>query len=665
MSGNNIKLKSSSINRHSKDVAKYFLLCLFVLIVFYFTMLYNQIVNGNHIINSINYLLLILLLTLMYFSADPISKDKKALSTKFDDVIVRKTSTIVIFNYVTFSLYILYYTTKRYEKLNQESKTENKNLTEKNQDTGQQEQEANQHPNSLFFERSPDLDFTNIAGMAGLKSELREKIIHPLENNGLYSELDIGVENGILLYGPPGTGKTHAAKCLAGELNINFAQVSTAEITSKFLGEGVENIRELFAEAREKQPALVFLDEIDAIATDRSNRSQHHDRKQIVSQLLQELSDIEDQDIIVIGATNNPDAIDDAILRTGRFDSKIKVPKPGFETRAMIFTQHLHTRHETIDANRFKEATNNFTASDLVHAAELAARNTAQRIQHASEPVVISEEDIFNGIESIRTNQQQLGEFVTRPPQKDFRDVAGMDELKNRLGQIVIKPIENKKQYEKFGVPAETGVLLHGPPGTGKTHISECLAGELNINYINCRVSDITSKWSGEGAKNIHRLFSEARQHDPCLIFLDELDAVATDRSGMRQNKSQRQMVNQLLQEMSTLYESESTVIVLAATNRSKDIDSAILRTGRFSEKIEVPPPNGETRVSILRSHLDAPTATLDIDRIEALTDGFVASDMVQIATEAARHALQRSEQIDGEQKVVQKDVEIAIQRVK
>jgi len=600
----------------------------------------------------------------MFFSAAPISRDKKELSTKFDDVKVRKTTTIILFNYLTLSFYIIYYTVKRYERLNQENKLEDESLPERSQDAGYREQQSSQPSEDSFFEKSPNLDFTDIAGMEKLKGELREKIIQPLENDSLYSELDIGVENGVLLYGPPGTGKTHTAKCLAGELNIDFAQVSTAEITSRFLGEGVENIRKVFAEAKANQPALVFLDELDAIATDRSDQSQHHDRKQIVSQLLQELSDIEDEDVIVIGATNNPDAIDDAILRTGRFDSKIKVPKPDFETRAMIFSQHLPTRYQTVDADRFKEATNNFTASDLTHAAELAARNTAQRIQHTSEPVVISEQDIFDGIESIRSNQQQLGEFVTRPPQKNFTDVAGMDGLKNRLRQIIVNPIRNKKQYERFGVPAETGVLLHGPPGTGKTHISECLAGELNINYINCRASDITSKWSGEGSKNIHRLFSEARQHDPCLIFLDELDALATDRSGMHQNKSQRQMVNQLLQEMSTLYESEDTVIVLAATNRPKDIDSAILRTGRFSEKIEIPPPDAETRVSILQSNLYAPTASLDIDRIKILTDGLVASDMVQVATEAARHAIQRQEQMDREQKIVQEDVELAIQQI-
>lgn len=629
--------------------------------------------------------ILSVLLGLFYilWASESITKDKETLSETFENVYVRNTEYVFFLSFITASLYIHCYVlsrgrnpTKRKKRKKGKTTASNSDSTEvvvqssdrkESSSTAKQSTQSHrkeeQNAKNTFFEQPPSKDFDDIAGMEHLKTEFREKVIQPLNGGGAYSELDIGVENGILLHGPPGTGKTHAATCLAGELGINFALMNTSEVTSEYLGVGVKAVKHLFEEARANQPALIFFDELDAIAGDRSDRSQHHDRKQIVSQLLQELSAIDDEDVIVIGATNNLSAIDEAILRTGRFDSKIKVNKPDVQTKAKIFTHHLPTTPPSVDYDEFRKATQNLTASDIVTAAESTARSAARRADRTGQSVTISSTDVFDGIEDVCSNQRQLGNYVTQPPAKDFSDAAGMKSLKNRLYEIIIDPLENQHEYENFGVTPETGILLYGPPGTGKTHIAQCLAGELGINYLECNASELTSKFVGESAKNVDQLFKQATQHSPSLIFLDEFDALSTDRSAGHQTKSQRQLVNQLLQELSALQDSNETVIVIAATNRPADIDAAMLRTGRFSEKINVPAPDSETRVRILQAHLKAPTAEFDVERIQHLTDGFVASDMAHVATEAARYAVRRPMK-SAEKKVTQQDIEAAVKSI-
>jgi len=627
--------------------------------------------------------ILSILLGLFYtfWASESITKDKETLSKTFENVDETDSEYVFFFSLITASLYIHWYVLSRGRNPAKEGKM--KRTTANNfdstevvvQPSGRKENsppvekstqshsKEEQNTKSTFFEQPPNRDFDDIAGMEHLKKELREKVIQPLNGGGAYSELDVGVENGILLHGPPGTGKTHAATCLAGELGINFALINTNEVTSEYLGVGVKAVKHLFAEARVNQPVLIFFDELDAIAGDRSDRSQHHDRKQIVSQLLQELSAIDNEEIIVIGATNNLSAIDKAILRTGRFDSKIEVNKPDINTKAKIFTQHLPATPPSVDYSEFKRATQNLTASDIVTAAESTARSAARRANRTGQSVTISSRDVFDGIEDVCSNQRQLGNYVTQPPAKDFSDAAGMKSLKNRLYEIIIDPLENQHEYESFGITPETGILLYGPPGTGKTHIAQCLAGELGINYLECNASELTSKFVGESAKNVGQLFNQATQHSPSLIFLDEFDALSTDRSAGPQTKSQRQLVNQLLQELSALQDSNETVIVIAATNRPADIDAAMLRTGRFSEKIKVPAPDSETRVRMLQAHLKAPTAEFDVERIQHLTDGFVASDMAHVATEAARYAVRRPKK-SAKKKVTQQDIEAAVKSI-
>jgi len=516
-----------------------------------------------------------------------------------------------------------------------------------------------------FIQEAPDETFEDIAGMEDLKQRLYDNVIEPFEGDSVYEKFGVGADSGILLHGPPGTGKTHMARCLAGELGASFADIDVGDMESKWLGEGVENITQLFNEARANQPCLIFIDEIDALATDRSSGNQHDDKKKMVNQLLQELSKIDiDDDIVVIAATNRPDAIDEAMLRSGRFDSKIEIPNPNNEARWKIFNKKLTAPSEEIDRDQFVHATQGFTAADIVEVVNRAARTAAKREFDTGENTRVNEKDIFDSIDEIASERGSVGEFVRNPPGLNFEDVVGMETLKEDLKNKVIDPIENPDRYEEFGLGVEHGFLLYGPPGTGKTYISKALAGEMGITYIEAKAADLVSKWIGEGAQNVQKMFEEARQNAPCLIFIDEIDALASDRSAGNQTKSQRQLVNQFLEEISTIGDEGHDVVVIAATNRPEDIDDAMLRSGRLGEKIEVPPPKRETRVKLYEAHLNAPQGDIDTEWLGEITEGFVASDMQQLANESARIAMQRYRDEGGPKEVGQSEIEEAVTRM-
>lgn len=511
-----------------------------------------------------------------------------------------------------------------------------------------------------FVTEPPEKDFDDIAGMDGLKKRLRENVIEPFEGDEVFEKFSVGSDSGILLYGPPGTGKTHTAHCLAGELGANYAGIDVGDVESKWLGEGVENLKQLFVEARKHQPCLVFIDELDALASDRSGQ-QHEDKKKMVNQLLQELSSIEpEDDLLVVGATNKPDDVDDAILRPGRFDAKIELPKPDADARWEIFDAELTVPSESIPRDRFARETSGYSASDVVEVVRRAARRAATREHETGEETIVTVEDVFESIDEVGIERGDVGEFVRRPPTIDFSDVAGMDDLKETLHETVIDPLENPEQYEEFGVEIERGFLLYGPPGTGKTYVSKALAGELGVNYIEAKAGDLVSKWTGGAAKNVQRLFAEARENQPCLVFIDELDALASDRSG-HQTKSERQMVNQFLEEVTTLDDGDHDVIVVAATNRPDEIDDAMLRSGRLGEQIEVPPPDASARVELFYAHLDAPVGVIDEEWLASNTDGFVASDITRLANEAARTAMHRSRDGVGDAEVTHRDLKSAV----
>jgi len=518
-----------------------------------------------------------------------------------------------------------------------------------------------------FISNSPDVDFDDIAGMESLKSRLQRTVIDPFDTDSeAYSKFGVGSESGILLHGPPGTGKTHIATCLAGELGANYAGIDVGDIESKWLGEGVENIKQLFEEAHSSQPALIFIDEIDALGADRgSDSNMHEDKKKMVNQLLQELSDIEpEDDLLVIAATNRPDDVDEAMLRSGRFDSKIEVPKPDKEARWEIFRHQLTGPSESIGEDRFVRETSGFSASDIVEVGRRAARKAAVRQKETERETKITEEDVFESVAQVADEKSEVGKFIRNPPEIDFDDVVGMETLKEELHEKVIDPLENPEHYEEFGLGVENGFLLYGPPGTGKTYVSKALAGELDVNYIEAKAGDLASKYIGEGAENVQEMFAEAKENQPTLVFIDEIDALATDRQSARQSKSERQMVNQFLEELSDINDEDADVIVIAATNLVEEVDDAMLRSGRLGEKIEVPPPDAETRAALFEAHLSAPSERIDSQWIAEQTSGFVASDMARLADETARAAMKRYRNNAGSEKVTRLDVETALENV-
>jgi SpoVK/Ycf46/Vps4 family AAA+-type ATPase len=490
--------------------------------------------------------------------------------------------------------------------------------------------------------------FQKVGGMGELKETLRRKVIEPLENEEKYREFGLGVTNGVLLYGPPGTGKTHITQALAEELGYGFVEIEPSDIVSRWTGEAPKNIKRLFDDAVENQPCVVFIDEIDAVASERDGRGMNQSQKETVNQLLNELSRVQDEDVVVVGATNKIGQVDEAIKRSGRFDEKIEVPLPDDEGRKEVLRVHLRdrpVRMDEIDWDEAVEKTAGYTASDL----ELVAENAAEAALHNDRE--ISHDEVVEAIEKTERSTKDMesaSRYLQDTPGTNFSDVGGMEGLKTALRETVIRPLRNPKEYEEYGVGTVNGILLHGPPGCGKTYVSEALAGELGYNYVKLTPSDITSKFVGEGAETVSEVFEVAKTDQPCMVFIDEIDAVAGARQG-DMTQSQKETVNQLLNELSEV--GNEDVIVVAATNLLDAVDEAIRRSGRFDEEIEVPPPDREARKEVLRVHLrERPVEeNLDWDGILKDTEGYAASDMELIAERAARNALKEDSSITTE----------------
>lgn len=491
---------------------------------------------------------------------------------------------------------------------------------------------------------SPDQDFSDVVGMADLKARLRKEVIEPLRNPEAYEEYDLGTVNGVLLHGPPGTGKTYVSKSLAGELDYNYIPVTPSEITSKYVGEAAQNVQALFDTARENQPCVLFIDELDAIAGDRDGDMTSSERG-MVNQLLEELSELNEAnaDVVVVAATNLIEEIDDAITRPGRFDTTVEVPNPDADARVEILKHHLSRRGiETVDIDweAVRTATKGYAASNIT----LISENIAREMVH-SEREAVDHELLLATIEDTRGKGPTgaSARYLSPPPDEDLSSVAGMDELVETLHEKVIRPLSDTEDFEAYGLSTVNGVLLYGPPGTGKTLLSRAVAGELEYNYIDISPSDILSKYVGEASESIGELFTVARDNQPCVVFFDEIDAIAPSRD-TNMNQSQRQMVNQLLQELEAIQGED--VVVFAATNMLDRVDDAVKRSKRFDEQIEVPAPDEETRVAILEHYLDDRPAAVDgvdWEYVATETAGYTGSDIELVADEAGRNALKRS----------------------
>ncbi|MEM1928259.1 MAG: CDC48 family AAA ATPase [Acidilobaceae archaeon] len=522
----------------------------------------------------------------------------------------------------------------------------------------------------------PRVTYEDIGGLSRIIERIRELVELPLRHPELFKRLGIEPPKGILLYGPPGTGKTLLAKAVANETDAHFIAINGPEIMSKFYGESEQRLREIFEEAKKNAPAIIFIDEIDAIAPKREEVIGEVERR-VVAQLLALMDGLTERgQVIVIAATNRPNAVDPALRRPGRFDREIEVPLPDKQGRLEIL--QIHTRHmplaEDVDLEKIAEVTKGYTGADLAALAREAAMNALRRYlpeidldQEVIPPevldkIVVRMEDFLSALKSITPSG--LREVQIEIPEVRWSDVGGLEEVKQELRMIVEWQFKHPDIFVKAGVKLPKGVLLVGPPGTGKTLLAKAVATESNANFIAVRGPEVLSKWVGESEQRIREIFRKARLHAPAVIFFDEIDAIAHVRGAdVGGSYVIERIVSQLLTEMDGIADLEG-VVVLAATNRPDMLDPALLRPGRFEKIIFVPPPDEHSRLEILAIHTrNVPLAPdVDLREIARLTEGYSGADLAALVREASLLALKEN----VEKPIVERrHFEIALEKVK
>ncbi|WP_135825809.1 AAA family ATPase [Halorussus ruber] len=512
--------------------------------------------------------------------------------------------------------------------------------------------------------------YEDIGGLEDELERVREMVELPLSNPALFRRLGIDPPKGVLLYGPPGTGKTMIAKAVANEVDAHFITVSGPEIMSKYKGESEERLREVFENARENAPTIVFFDEIDAIAGERDEESDVENR--VVAQLLSLMDGLESRgEVVVIGATNRVDAIDPALRRGGRFDREIEIGVPGEAGRREILD--VHTRGmplaDSVDLDRLAATTHGFVGADLHALSTESAMAALRRARDAGADeeelmeVEVTREDFETAMASV--DPSAMREFVAESPDTTFEDVGNLDEAKQTLTEAVEWPLAYRNLFEQTNTDPPAGILLHGPPGTGKTLLARALAGQSDVNFIHVDGPELLDRYVGESEKAVREIFDRARQAAPAIIFLDEIDAIAGERgSGMGGGAEvSERVVSQLLTEMDGLAENPN-LVVLAATNRRDALDQALLRPGRLEEHIEVPAPDEEGRRAILSVHADdRPLADdVDLDELAAELEGYTGADLEAVVRDASMRAIREAAEAWGVEQADQNADEIEIQ---
>ena len=490
--------------------------------------------------------------------------------------------------------------------------------------------------------------------IGGLKDEIqkvREMIELPLRHPEIFEKLGIEAPKGILLHGPPGTGKTLLAKAVASESNSHFISISGPEIMSKFYGDSEARIREIFKEAKEKSPSIIFIDEIDSIAPKREEVTGEVERR-VVSQLLSVMDGLEARGkVIVIAATNRPNAIDPALRRPGRFDREIEIKVPDKRGRLEILQIHTHNMPLDTDVNqdRIAAVTHGFVGADLEYLCKEAAMKCLRRLLPelnleeekippvTLEKLVITMNDFDNAIKDIMPSAMR--EVYLESPDIPWTEIGGLEEVKRELQEAVEWPLRYPNLYKELDHTIPKGILLHGPSGTGKTMLAKAVATESEANFISVKGPELMSKWVGESEKGVREIFRRARQASPCVIFFDEIDSIAPTRGGGMEggvHSSAERMVSQLLTEMDGIQEIHE-VVVIAATNRIDMIDTALLRPGRFDKIVYVPKPEVKTRQKILEIHTKGKPLGRDVDliTIAEVTEGFSGADVSAVANTA------------------------------
>ncbi|MDR4511558.1 MAG: CDC48 family AAA ATPase [Nitrososphaeraceae archaeon] len=500
----------------------------------------------------------------------------------------------------------------------------------------------------------PQVTYEDIGGLREEIQKVREMIELPLRHPEIFEKLGIEAPKGVLLHGPPGTGKTLLAKAVANESNSHFISISGPEIMSKFYGESEARLREIFKEAKEKAPSIMFVDEIDSIAPKREEVTGEVERR-VVSQLLSLMDGLEARGkVIVIAATNRPNALDQALRRPGRFDREIEIKVP--DKRGRLEILQIHTRNmpldTDVDQDKIAGITHGFVGADLEYLCKEAAMKCLRRLlpqlnledeklaPDVLNKLIITMSDFEHAIKDVLPSAMR--EVYLEPPDVHWSEIGGLEEVKHELQEAVEWPMRFPDMYNKLGHTIPKGVLLHGPSGTGKTMLAKAVATESEANFISVKGPELLSKWVGESEKGIREIFRRARQASPCVIFFDEVDSIAPIRGLESDSMVAERVVSQLLTEMDGI-QALSGVVVLAATNRSDMIDPALLRPGRFDKILFVPLPDKKTRRIILEmSSKNKPNSSdIDFEKISELTDGFTGADVSSVVNVAISFVLQ------------------------
>ena len=527
----------------------------------------------------------------------------------------------------------------------------------------------------------PVFSYDDLGGLDNEIKKIREMVELPLRHPELFEKVGVEAPKGVLLYGPPGTGKTLLAKAVANESNAHFISISGPEVMSKFHGESEERMRDIFKEASENAPSIIFIDEIDSIAPKRDEVVGEVE-KRVVSQLLTLMDGLKSRGkIVVVAATNRPDSIDPALRRPGRFDREMEIGIPDEKARRDIL--RIHTRgmpiDKSVDLSKISRVTHGFVGADLEALAKEAAMGSLRRVipemdleQDRISPEIlkkikITQKDFLRAQREV--GPSALREVLVQVPDVRWEDVGGLDSLKEELREATEWPLKHQEAYRHVDAEAPRGILLYGPPGTGKTLVAKALARKTDANFISIKGPELLSKWVGESEKGVREIFRKARQAAPCVIFFDEIDSLAPRRGSDTGTHVTENVVSQILSEMDGLEELHG-VMVVGATNRVDMIDEALLRPGRFDRVIDVPKPGTAGREQILRIHAKKKPLADDVDikRLAEMSDGYGGAELRAVANTAALRALKRHVQNGGDAKdilITQRDLEDAIGSVR
>jgi transitional endoplasmic reticulum ATPase len=500
----------------------------------------------------------------------------------------------------------------------------------------------------------PKISYEDIGGLRPVIQKVREMIELPLRHPELFERLGVEAPKGVLLHGPPGTGKTLLARAVASETNANFLSIGGPEIMSKYYGESEERLRDVFKQAQENAPSIIFIDEIDSIAPKREEVTGEVE-KRVTSQLLSLMDGLQSRGkVVVIGATNRPNAIDPALRRPGRFDREIEIGVPDRDGRLEVL--EIHTRGmplaEDVDLKKLADVTHGFVGADLESLAKEAAIRALRRIlpeinlEAQSIPgdilnkIIVKMADFQDALKEVEPSAMR--EVLVEIPDVSWDQVGGLEDVKEELREAVEWPLKYPDLFAQLNATPPKGLLLYGPPGTGKTLLAKAVAHESESNFISVKGPELLNKFVGESEKAVREVFRKARQASPCIIFFDEVDSVAPTRgSSMGDSHVTERVISQFLTEMDGLEELRN-VIIIAATNRPDIIDSALLRPGRFDRLLFVPPPDLEARKQIFKIHTrKTPLADdVNLDDLARKTDGYTGADIASLANTGVMLAL-------------------------